>query len=172
MCRRARPCSITGTRSASETSTAEPSQPGLCAVRAGAAGTHMCGARARLRLLKHSRRKRLSSSSCACTKCAVTWGAGARGGDRSTRCVCARACVLLCPVSSDFQKVCFSEIGTLLQYWGRGERDAGRRFFLCTYVALAHARRELSLSLCRLCAELQGVVDTERTRHASIHAPA
>ena len=32
-------------------------------VRAGAAGTHMCGARARLRLLKHSRRKRLSSSS-------------------------------------------------------------------------------------------------------------
>ena len=157
MCRRARPCSITGTRSASETSTAEPSQPGLCAVRAGAAGTHMCGARARLRLLKHSRRTRLSSSSCACTKCAVTWGAGARGGDRSTRCVCARARVLhLTSVLSllIFQKVCLLFLGD----WnaltvgypvlgaGGETRGADVPFFsLCAYVLLA----KLSLSFVR-----------------------
>ena len=75
---------------------------------------------------------------------------GARGGgDRSTRCVRARACAALsCLYSSDFQKVCLfrRRLERSYTYWGRGERDAGRRFFLCTYVALAHARRELSLS--------------------------
>ena len=47
--------------------------------------------------------------------------------------MCARACVLLCPVSSDFFKLVSRRLERSCEYWGRGERDAGRRFFsLCT----------------------------------------
>ena len=115
MCRRARPCSITGTRSASETSTAEPSQPGLCAVRAGAAGTHMCGARARRGAAPPTPQALKEKALVVVLVCLHQVRGdlgGARGGAiGASLCVCARVCSAL---SSDSKKVGGSRIGTLL----------------------------------------------------------
>ena len=111
----------------------------------------MCGARARLRLLKHSRRKRLSSSSCACTKCAVTWGAGARGGDRSTLCVRARAC---CSVLSllIFKKFVSRRLERSYSTGGGGRETRGAVFF-SAHMLRSHTRAENSLSLFVVCAQ-------------------